>query len=182
MFANLKEIEFMGGKYLVSNPPEEYLTAKYGPNWITPKEDYEKDVLDQVAKFPVANDRPVHGQPATKIRVFNLREELVSGAGVSVVGLAALNTDANGYVEFGLPYKDFYAIVIKFEDHEKILYQELLSIGASYVYTPDATIWNLRLLICSISHRWLPNLTQPTPTGRVSGEVQLYSNELIRSD
>ena len=147
LFANLKEIEFMGGRYLVPNPPEEYLTAKYGPNWITPKEDYEKDVVDQVAKSLVARDAPVQGQTATKIRVLNLREELVNGAEVSVVGLAELNTDDNGYVEFGLPYKDFYAVVIKFEDHEEILYQELLSPGASYVYTPDATITNGRLMV-----------------------------------
>jgi len=149
LFANLKEIEFMDGKYLVPNPPEEYLTAKYGPNWITPKEDYEKDVLEQVSKSPVAKAAPVQGQPATKIRVLNLRGELVSGAEVSVVGLAEENTDANGCVEFGLPYNDFYAVVIKFEDHEEILYQELLSPGASYIYTPDASITNGRLMALS---------------------------------
>ena len=156
LFANLKEIEFMGSKYLVPNPPKEYLTAKYGPNWITPKEDYEKDVLDQVAKSPVAKDAPVQGQTATKIRVLNLREELVNGAEVSVVGLAELNTDDNGYVEFGLPYKDFYAVVIKFEDHEEILYQELLSPGVSYVYTPDATITNGRLMVLSEEYEAAP--------------------------
>jgi hypothetical protein len=133
----------------VPNPPEEYLTAKYGPNWITPKEDYEKDVLEQVSKSPVAKAAPVQGQPATKIRVLNLRGELVSGAEVSVVGLAEENTDANGCVEFGLPYNDFYAVVIKFEDHEEILYQELLSPGASYIYTPDASITNGRLMALS---------------------------------
>ena len=149
LFANLKEIEFMGGKYLVPNPPEEYLIAKYGPNWITPKQDYEKDVLDQVSKSPVAKAAPIQGQPATKIRVLNLRDELVSGAEVSVVGLAEASADDNGYVEFFLPYKDFYAVVIKFEDHEEILYQELLSPGASYIYTPDASITNGRLMVLS---------------------------------
>ena len=126
------------------------------PNWITPKEDYEKDVLDQVAKSPVAKAAPIHGQPATKIRVFNLREELVRGAEVSIVGLAEANTDDYGYVEFGLPYKDFYAVVIKFEDHEEILYQELLSPGASYTYTPDASITNGRLMVLSEEHEAAP--------------------------
>ena len=149
LFANLKEIEFMDGKYLVPNPPEEYLTAKYGPNWITPKEDYEQDVLDQVAKTPVAKTTPMPGQSSTKIRVLNVREELVSGAEVSVVGLGEANTDDNGYVEFGLPYNDFYAVVIKFENHEEILYQELLSPGASYTYTPDASVTNGRLMVLS---------------------------------
>jgi hypothetical protein len=149
LFANLKEIEFMDGKYFVPNPPEDYLTAKYGPNWITPKEDYEKDVLDQVAKSPVAESAPIQGQAVTKIRVLNLREELVSGAEISVVGLGDASTNNDGYVEFALPYKDFYAVVIKFDDHEEILYQELLSPGASYIYTPDASINNGRLMALS---------------------------------
>ena len=149
LFSNLKEIEFMGGKYLVPNPPEEYLRAKYGPNWITPKEDYEKDVLEQVVKPQVAKAEPIQAQPAMKIQVHNLREELIQGAEVSVVGLAEASADDNGYFEFFLPYKDFYAVVIKFEDHEEILYQELLSPGESYIYRPDASITNGRLMVLS---------------------------------
>ena len=146
-FASLKEIEFIGGNYLVPNPPEEYLRTKYGPDWVTPKEDYEKDVLDQVSKSQVIT--PSQGQPTTKVRVLNQRDELVRGAEVSVVGLSAASTDDNGYVEFGLPYKDFYALVIKFDDHEEILYQELLSPGASYVYTPDPSTNKGRMMVLS---------------------------------
>ena len=145
LFASLKEIEFIGGNYLVPNPPEEYLRTKYGPDWITPKEDYEKDVLDQVSKSQVITLS--QGQPTTKVRVLNQRDELVRGAEVSVVGLAEASTNDDGYVEFGLPYKDFYALVIKFDDHEEILYQELLSPGASYVYTPDPSTNNGRLMV-----------------------------------
>ena len=72
---------------------------------------------------------------------------MVRGAEVSVVGLAEASTNDDGYVEFGLPYKDFYALVIKFDDHEEILYQELLSPGASYVYTPDPSTNNGRLMV-----------------------------------
>ncbi len=147
LFASLKEIEFIGGNYLVPNPPEEYLRTKYGPDWVTPKEDYEKDVLDQVSKSQVITLS--QGQPTTKVRVLNQRDELVRGAEVSVVGLAEASTNDDGYVEFGLPYKDFYALVIKFDDHEEILYQELLSPGASYVYTPDPSTNNGRLMVLS---------------------------------
>ncbi len=147
LFASLKEIEFIGGNYLVPNPPEEYLRTKYGPDWITPKEDYEKDVLDQVSKSRVIT--PSQGQPTTKVRVLNQRHELVRGAEVSVVGLAEASTNADGYVEFCLPYKDFYALVIKFDDHREILYQELMSPGASYVYTPDPSSNNGRLMVLS---------------------------------
>ena len=74
---------------------------------------------------------------------------MVRGAEVSVVGLAEAFTHDDGYVEFGLPYKDFYALVIKFDDHEEILYQELMSPGASYVYTPDPSTNNGRLMVLS---------------------------------
>ena len=154
LFANLKEIEFMGGNYLVPNPPEEYLLIKYGPDWVTPKVAFEKDVLDQVAKSPVAKAEPSQGQLMTKVRVLDQRDELVRGAEVSVVGLAEASTNDNGYVEFGLPYKDFYMLVIKFDDHEEILYQELMSPGASYIYTPDPSINNGRLMVLSEEHEY----------------------------
>ncbi len=147
LFASLKEIEFIGGNYLVPNPPEEYLRTKYGPDWVTPKEDYEKDVLDQVSKSQVITLS--QGQPTTKVRVLNQRDELVRGAEVSVVGLAEASTNDDGYVEFGLPYKDFYALVIKFDDHEEILYQELMSPGGAYVYTPDPATNHGRLMALS---------------------------------
>ncbi len=139
----------MGGNYLVPNPPEEYLRTKYGPDWITPKEVYEQDVLDQVAKSPARKFAPSQGQPLTKVRVLDQRDELVQGAEVSVIGLAEASTNDDGYVEFGLPYKDFYALVIKFDDHEEILYQELLSPGATYVYTPDPSTNHGRLMVLS---------------------------------
>ena len=150
LFANLKEIEFMGDNYLVPNPPEEYLRTKYGPNWTAPKESgYEKDVLEQVAKTPVTNVAPSQGQPPTKIRILNQRDELVRGAEVAIVGLADASTNDDGYVEFYLPYKDFYALVIKCDDLEEILYQEILAPGGSYIYRPDPSVASGRLAALS---------------------------------
>ena len=138
LFSNLKEIECLGGNYLVPNPPEEYLELKYGPNWVTPKEFfYEKDILAQSGKASVVEFASTQGQPSTTVRVLNQKNEIVKGAEVSVVGLAEESTNDYGRVEFSIPYDDFYAVVIKFGDHEEILYQEWLGQGESYVYRPD---------------------------------------------
>ena len=145
-FSNLKEIECLGGNYLVPNPPEEYLESKYGPNWVTPKEHlYEKDILDQSVKSSVVKVASTQGQPSTTVRVLNQKGEIVKGAEVSVVGLGEESTNDDGRVEFSIPYDDVYALVIKFDDHEEILYQEWLSLGQSYVYRPDPSKTDGRL-------------------------------------
>lgn len=150
LFGNLKEIEFMGDNYLVPNPPEEYLRIKYGPNWKTPKQiGYEKDIIEQIAKTAVANVAPSPGAPTTKVRVLDQHNELIRGAEVNIVGVAEASTNDDGYVEFYISYNDFYALVIKFDDHEEILYQELMSPGASYVYRPDPSSNDGRLMVLS---------------------------------
>ena len=49
MFTHPKEIEFLGEKFNVPNPPEEYLRLKYGAEWMVPKRsgEYEKDVCGE---------------------------------------------------------------------------------------------------------------------------------------
>ena len=50
LFDNLKEVEFIGERFLIPNPPEEYLQAKYGPDWRTPKgPGFEADVVGQIS-------------------------------------------------------------------------------------------------------------------------------------
>ncbi|PKB73468.1 MAG: hypothetical protein BZY75_01775 [SAR202 cluster bacterium Io17-Chloro-G7] len=147
LFSNLKEIQFMGGNYLVPNPPEEYLRTKYGPDWITPKKVYEQDVLDQVMKSPTFKIPTSQAQTSTKLRILDRQNRSVRGAEVNVVGLAETTTDDDGYIEFGLPYQDMYMLVIRFDDHKEILYQEFLIPGLSYVYKADPSINNGRFMV-----------------------------------
>tara|TARA_B100000315_G_C14446389_1_gene527003 strand:+ start:89 stop:1021 length:933 start_codon:yes stop_codon:yes gene_type:complete len=133
MFTQPKEIEFLGEKFLVPNPPEEYLRLKYGPEWVSPRKpgSYEKDV---VQKIP---DADLVGRPS-KIRVLDIEGRPVSGAEVGLVGGGRSNTDSHGYAEVILPGPDWYALVIKYPGHEQVLYMEQLEPDRAYVYRADA--------------------------------------------
>ena len=147
LFTELKEIDFLGEKFLAPNPPEEYLRLKYGEEWMIPKkEEYEKDVVSLIP------DGPIAGQPGLwkqffsklfrpsrsgKIRILDQDGNPVAAAEVVVAGLNKSKTDRQGYASFYLPKADFYALIIRYRDHEEVLYQESLAPGAVYVYRPD---------------------------------------------
>jgi hypothetical protein len=129
LFTNPKEIEFLGEKFLVPNPPEEYLRRKYGEEWTVPKKagEYEKDV---VGKIP---DAQLVGQPA-KIRILGHNGQPVTDAEVAVVGGSRSNTDHLGYAEIILPGPDFYALTINYPGHQQVLYMEEIEPHVTYVY------------------------------------------------
>ena len=133
LFTSPKEIELFGVKFLVPNPPEEYLRLKYGTEWTIPKRagEYEKDV---VAKIP---DAKLIGQPA-KIKILDYDGQPVLGAEVSVVGGSRSNTNALGYAEIILPGRDFYALTINYAGHQQVLYMEEIEPKMTYVYRATA--------------------------------------------
>jgi hypothetical protein len=135
MFTQPKEIEFLGEKFLVPNPPEEYLRLKYGEDWMTPKKAgvYEKDVVEKVPGAELA------GWPC-RLRVLDLEGKPVSEAEVVLVGGGRSRTDNNGYAEVTLPAPDCYALTIKYPGHEQVLYMEDLEPGRTYVYKADAAL------------------------------------------
>ncbi len=129
LFTNPKEIEFVNEKFLVPNPPEEYLQRKYGEEWRTPKRagEYEKDVVSQMPSAMLG------GQPA-RLKVLDDEGNPVAGAEVVLAGGGSSQTDESGYADVVLAGADWYALVIRYPEHEKVLYTEELEPGKTYVY------------------------------------------------
>ena len=126
---NPKEILYLGEKFLVPNPPEEYLRLKYGAEWKIPKRagQYEIDV---VKKIP---DQSLTGDPAW-IRVLDVDGQPVYGAEVSLAGGTRATTDESGTAEIILPCPDFYALTITYPGHQQVLYMEDLLPHKKYIY------------------------------------------------
>lgn len=164
LFTNLKEIDFVGEKLCVPNPPEEYLRLKYGEEWMIPKKTgFEKDVVDLVPEGPLPGRagrlkqfliKQLLPWRATGMRVLDLEGKPVAGAEVVVAGLGRSSTNRQGYAKLYLPYEDFYAIVVRFGNHEEVLYEEKMSPGKTYVYRPNINQTFGRYFVLSLeSHR-----------------------------
>lgn len=143
---NLKEIEFLGKRFLVPNPPEEYLEVKYGPDWRIPKQagDYEEDVLagipdtsapGRAGRLKQLLARMIPRHTAT-VLVLDQQGHQVSGAEISVAGLGTSRANKQGIVRLYIPRVDHYALVVKFDDHRGVLFVERIGPGKSYIYRP----------------------------------------------
>jgi len=159
LFTELKEIEFIGEKFLVPNPPEEYLRIKYGPSWMTPKKKgWVKDVVQMIPEGSVSGRAGKWRQLLTshilrwcagRVRVLDDADNPITGADVVVAGLSRSKTNKQGYARFYLPCDDFYALVIRYGNHEEVLYEEKMSPGGTYVYRPDPLSASGRLGVLS---------------------------------
>ena len=159
LFKDLKEIDFIGERFLVPNPPEEYLRFKYGPTWMTPsKTEWSKDIVLPLSGDPVPGRLGRFNQFLTKLilksrtarlRVLDRESKPVPAAEVVIAGMNRSRTNKQGYARFYLPCADFYAVVIRYGNHEEVLYEEQMKPGGSYVYTPDPLSASGRLSVLS---------------------------------
>ena len=131
LFTQPREIEFLGEKFFVPNPPEEYLRLKYGEEWIVPKKAYAKDVVEKVP------DADLIGRPCS-IRVLDDEGMPVPRAQVVLVGGRRSRTDERGYAEIILPGPDWYALIIRYPGHEQVLYMEEMEPDKAYIYRADS--------------------------------------------
>ncbi len=147
IYKNLKSIRLLGSMFSVPNPAETYLTLKYGPNWSTPKKnDYQDDIINSVPESVLADQFSIltkirkfffPSNYIAKIRILSSDEKPVQKAKVTIVGLKTAITNKDGYAEFDLLSKDWYAVVIEIGNKKEILYEEILQPGLKYDYLPS---------------------------------------------
>jgi hypothetical protein len=150
LFINPREIDFIGEKFLVPSPPEEYLGIKYGPDWAIPKgPGFEKDVVQNIPDADVLNfsrrvaqflTKRIVPWRAGKIRVLDREGKPAYGAEVVVVGVGRSRTGKQGYARFYVPGADFYAVIVRYDGQEEVLYSEALTPGETYYYRPGPEI------------------------------------------
>ena len=136
LFTHPREIEFLGEKFFVPNPPEEYLCLKYGSKWMVPRRagEYEKDVVEQIPSAKLVGK-------TCRLRVLDHEGEPVSKAEVVLAGGGSSKTDGYGYAEIILPVivgLNYYALIIRYLGHEQVLYEEEMEPDKTYVYRADS--------------------------------------------
>ena len=121
MFTSPREGDFLGEKFMVPNPPEEYLRLKYGEEWMTPKRpgEYEQDVVAGI------RDEDPAGRPS-RIRVLDERGRAVPDAEVRLVGIGRFTSGHDGIAQVVVPDAGWYALVVRYPGHEQVLYMEEL--------------------------------------------------------
>ena len=150
LFTQLMEVDFIGQKFLVPNPPEEYLRLKYGSEWRTPKgPGFEADVVMQVGdnnnlsrwrKLQRALSIVVFPRANSSVKVFDRDGQLVSEAEVMVAGLGRSKANRQGVARFYVPHKAYYAMVIRYKEHQEVLYEEILAPRTTYIYRPGPIV------------------------------------------
>ena len=147
LYDDLKSISFLGTTFFVPNPPEKYLSLKYGSEWYIPKKmDFEEDIVNSIPESVIPQQSgiltKIHkffspSKYITKIRILTHDNRPVESANVTIVGLRKCITDRQGYAEFDLLAKGWYAVIIEKGKEKEILYMEILKPGVNYYYLPN---------------------------------------------
>lgn len=146
-FVELKKVDFIGSEFYVPNPPEEYLEVKYGPEWHVPKPpgDYEKDIINLIPegtaygrtrRLKQAITRRLLPWRAATVMVLDEQDKPVKDALISVVGLGTFRANKQGIVKLHVPCDFWYALIIKFNGHERTLFVEKVKPARKYIYRP----------------------------------------------
>ena len=150
LYESLGSVPLLGKTFSVPNPPEEYLTLKYGPNWRVPKQrGFEADIIDSIPQsinlshssiFTKVRKFFFPEKHLTQIKVLSSNLQPIPNIEVTVVGIGKQNTDDHGNAVFNLSNEDYYAVDIGSGELREILYEEILKPGKNYSYVQDADV------------------------------------------
>ena len=114
---------------------------------MTPKKTgYENDIIKSIPGSVIPEQSSIFtrlhkfffpSKYITKIRILNHENKPVKLSDVTLVGLSKCTTNDQGYAEFELLIKDWYAVIIEKGEEKEILYEEILKPGSNYYYLPD---------------------------------------------
>ena len=153
MLEHLTTCDFLGARFRVPNPPEEYLALKYGPDWHIPKnEGFEQDVI---ACLPNPAEASLFARCAkalgkrlgrkTAIVVLDPQGTPVPGAVVEIAGIDRAVTRHDGRAELYLNRETFCAVTIEFAGSKELLFQERLESRSQYTYQRDKSALSGRI-------------------------------------
>ena len=84
--------------------------------------------------------RYITGRHVSQLGVFDQNGKPVTKAEVVVIGLGCYRTNKRGYARLYIPQSDDYALIVRFNDHEELLYMERIVPGETYAYSSDSQI------------------------------------------
>ncbi len=147
LYESLGSVPLLGKTFSVPNPPEEYLTLKYGPNWRVPKQQgFEADIIDSIPESINLSQSSIvtrvrnffsREKHLTQIKVLSSNLQPIPNMEVTVVGIGKQMTDHYGNTVFNLSNEDYYAVDIGSNEVREILYEEILKPGKNYSYIQD---------------------------------------------
>ena len=148
LYAELRSAPLLGKSFYVPNPPEEYLTLKYGPNWRIPKEKgFEADIIDSIPESINLSKSSLSTRVSkflfpkkylTRIQILSPDLRPIPNMEVAIVGFSKQITDHNGNIMFKISDEGDYALAIGSGEAREILYEEVLEPGKEYTYIQDA--------------------------------------------
>ena len=147
LYEELRSVPLLGKSFYVPNPPEEYLTLKYGPNWRIPKrKGFEADIIDSIpesinlskSSFLTRVSKFLFPKKyLTRIQILSSDLQPLPNVEVTIVGFSKQVTDHNGNIMFKIADKGDYALDIGSGEAREILYEEILEPGKEYTYVQD---------------------------------------------
>jgi hypothetical protein len=79
-------------------------------------------------------------RPNCGVKIFDRDGKAVSGAEVTVAGLGRTKADKYGVARVYVPNEATYAVVIRYEGHQEVLYEEWLTPRTTYIYRPGPIV------------------------------------------